>query len=62
MSDNKAQTFIDQAALDNMNVSNVQLALFSNIESKVAKKSNYMTSLNTGFDKKEALELCKDVK
>ena len=52
MSD-KAKTFIDQAALDNKKIKKKHIIGL--------KQSAYLSFVDAGFDKKEALELCKDV-
>lgn len=60
MSD-KAQTFIDQAALDNIKKETPGIIAGARFKAKL-KKAEYLAFIDAGFDKKEALELCKDVK
>ena len=60
MSD-KAQTFIDQATLDNIKKQIPRMIELARLNAQV-KRAQYLAFIDAGFDKKEALELCKDVK
>ena len=59
--DNKAKTFIDQTALDNIKAEMPRMIELARIKAQI-QRSNYLAYIEAGFDKKEALELCKDVK
>ena len=57
---NKAKTFIDQAALDNIKKEIPRMIELARLNAQV-KRAQYLSFIDAGFDKKESLELCKDV-
>ena len=58
---NKAKTFIDQAVLDNIKKEIPRMIELARLNAQI-KRAQYLAFIDVGFDKKEALELCKDVK
>ena len=60
MSENKAKTFIDQAALDNIVKEFPRMVELARLKANL-QRASYLAYIDAGFDKKQALELCKDV-